>query len=224
MRYRHSTSEMLLAVVILVIGAVSIIGFVFSVQNRGQPRDLFPIDPTGTQRPSGSVRLSNTNVQIVKPALMPTPFPTSQLPEIELAPDFALPALSGETVRLSDFSGQPVLVNFWATWCGPCRYEMPELVRIYEAYYSEGLMILAVNMTFQDEPDTVRQFANEFSLPYPVLLDEDGEVTNERYNVLGVPTSFFIKPDGTISAQYIGAMSGEQLDTYVEGLLADLAQ
>lgn len=220
---RHTLSEILSALLILLVGGIVIVGFVLigrtRQQNNEQPLELFRVAPTETQRPLIVVRPTNIDMQVVQPAVTATQFPSSQLPDGDLAPDFELSSLNGETVRLSDFVGQPVLVNFWASWCVPCRYEMPELVRIYETYQDEGLIIIAINMTFQDDQNALRDFVDEFELPFPVLLDEDGEITNERYGVLGVPMTFFIKSDGRIDTQYIGAMSGEQLDILVANLM-----
>ncbi|MGB9722676.1 MAG: peroxiredoxin family protein [Chloroflexia bacterium] len=113
------------------------------------------------------------------------------------APDFALPALTGETLRLSDFRGRPVLVNFWNSWCPPCRTEMPELQRVHEAL-GDRVVILAVNLLYpEDRPEDVRAFAQEQGLTFPILLDSDGRVTVD-YRVASLPTSFFIDGRGKI--------------------------
>src|SRR6266498_5323551 len=92
------------------------------------------------------------------------------------APDFTLPTLDGTEVRLSHFHGQPILINFWASWCLPCREEMPELVRSYETHKAEGFMILGLNLTYSDTLTDVQAFVNEFHMTFPVLLDKDGQV------------------------------------------------
>ena len=135
------------------------------------------------------------------------------------APDFTLKALDGSTVTLSKLQGQPVLINFWASWCAPCRAEMPEIVRAYEAHKTDGLTVLAINMTFQDSLPEAQAFAKEFQMPFPVLLDESGAVARDAYRVPVLPMSFFIDRKGVIAHRQIGAMNGKQIDTFVGEIL-----
>jgi len=135
------------------------------------------------------------------------------------APDFTLPTLDGAEVSLSQFRGQAVLINFWASWCFSCREEMPEMVRMYESHKAEGLMILGVNLTFQDALPDVQAFASEFNITFPVLLDEDGTVTERTYQIPGIPTNIFVNRDGTIERVQVGLIKGEQLDQYVAEIL-----
>ena len=136
-----------------------------------------------------------------------------------LASDFTLKTLDGSEVSLSQFRGQPVLINFWASWCGPCRREMPDLVRAYQAHKDEGLVILGINLTFQDSIPEVQAFVDEFKMTFPVLLDETGEVALDLYQMRGLPTSIFVDRDGLIARIRIGAMTGEQIDEFVEDIL-----
>jgi len=135
------------------------------------------------------------------------------------APDFTLPTLNGTEVSLSQFRGQPVLINFWASWCLPCREEMPELVRAYESHKAEGLMILGLNLTYSDSVSDAQAFAEEFNITFPVLLDEDGAVVERLYRIPGIPTSIFINRDGMIERIHVGIMNGKQVDRYVEEIL-----
>lgn len=135
------------------------------------------------------------------------------------APDFTLPTLDGKEVNLSQFQGQPVLINFWATWCVPCRQEMPELVRVYEAHKKEGLVVLGLNLTYSDSIPDVNVFISEFNMTFPVLLDKDGVVAEKLFQIRGVPTSIFINRDGTIERVQIGLMSAEQVDEFVAEIL-----
>ncbi|QPC83116.1 TlpA family protein disulfide reductase [Phototrophicus methaneseepsis] len=135
------------------------------------------------------------------------------------APDFTIRTLAGDAVSLSDFSGQPVLINFWTTWCGPCRIEMPELVRIYNARRGEGFVILAVDLTHQDSIEDVEAFVEEFEMNFPVLLDETGTASDELYHLFGLPMSVFVNREGIITRIHIGIMTAGQVDEFVNELM-----
>lgn len=122
------------------------------------------------------------------------------------APDFELQLLSGETVKLSSFQGKKVIVNFWATWCGPCQAEMPEMQEFHEAH-SEETVILAVNMTTTEKNiDNVKNYVSEKNLTFPVLLDLTNDISTS-YQVYSIPTSYYIDTEGIIRYKYTGAMS-----------------
>lgn len=137
----------------------------------------------------------------------------------KLAPDFTLRNLAGEPVKLSNLRGRPVLINFWASWCAPCRLEMPELVRAYATHQAQGFVILAVNPTVEDALPDVKAFVNEFNMTFPVLLDETGEVTNQLYRLRGLPTSVFVNRTGRITHIQLGAMTNQQLTAFVSEIL-----
>jgi peroxiredoxin len=124
----------------------------------------------------------------------------------DTAPDFRLPTLDGEIVSLSEFRGQPVFLNFWATWCGPCRAEMPYIQQLYERWTGQGLVVLAIDI--QESPDTVRDFVEEFEFTFPVLMAADADVPLS-YNVRSIPTSVFIDADGIIREVKRGAFVSE---------------
>lgn len=135
------------------------------------------------------------------------------------APDFNLKTPTGETFTLSELRGQAVIVNLWATWCPPCRAEMPALQQLYEEFKAEGLVILAVNMTYQDAPLNIVPFINEYELTFPILLDETGEVA-QLYQLRSLPSSYFINRAGIISEVIIGGpMSEALLRTRIEKIL-----
>jgi len=116
----------------------------------------------------------------------------------DAAPAFTLKTLDGNPVSLADFKGHPVLISFWATWCPPCRDEMPVIVAAYRDHQDSGLVILAVNGRDQETSTrAVRKFVAEFQLPFPILLDEHGDV-RKRYALLALPTSVFIGRDGVV--------------------------
>jgi len=129
------------------------------------------------------------------------------------APDFALKNVAGETVKLSDFQGKKVLLNFWATWCPPCKEEMPDMEKFYQSA-GEDVVILAVNI---DPQYNVSKFISEMGLTFPILLDEKDEV-NSLYQVLTIPTTYFIDEEGIIRHKYISAMTEEIMKQYVEDM------
>jgi peroxiredoxin len=127
------------------------------------------------------------------------------------APDFSLVSLSGETVPLSQYEGRPLMINFWATWCAPCKVEMPLLQSRYEQH-SDDLAILAIDY---DEPkDVVQNFAGQLGLKFPILLDPGGKI-NDLFLVEGYPTSFFIDSSGVIQAVHVGQLTSQLLDQYL---------
>ena len=136
-----------------------------------------------------------------------------------LAPEFELGTPTGEIVNLSDLRGQAVLVNLWATWCPPCRAEMQSIEKVYQEYKDRGFTVLAVNMTYQDDPLAVMPFVQEQELTFPILLDETGEMAN-TYQLRSLPSSYFIRRDGIINEVVIGGpMSEALLRTRIEDLL-----
>lgn len=126
------------------------------------------------------------------------------------APDFTIKTLVGDTVVLMRYRGRPVMLNFWASWCGPCRSEMHDIATAYESHTSEGLAVLAINMTDQERMKNVRQFATDLHIPFPILLDEKGEL-RERYALIGLPTSVFIDRSGVVRMVQRGPISSDAL-------------
>lgn len=136
-----------------------------------------------------------------------------------LAPDFTLTSSEGDIVTLSELRGHPVIVNLWASWCGPCRAEMPALQHVHEAYKDTGLVLLAVNATPQDSESAALAFAAELGLTFPILFDTAGEASH-LYELRALPSTYFIGPDGIIQEVVIGGPMAEALlRTRVEQLL-----
>lgn len=133
------------------------------------------------------------------------------------APDFVLTGLDGTQYTLSDLQGQTVIINFWATWCEPCREEMPDLQEIHDQYADQGLVILAVNA---DEPaDRVQDFVDEFDITFPILLD-DGRAVSALYEVQAYPSTYFVDSDGRIRVDtYSGPMTSSFIESNVRSLL-----
>lgn len=127
-----------------------------------------------------------------------------------IAPDFTLKDLVGNTYKLSSFQGNIVIVNIWASWCKPCQYEMPALQKIHEKYKDQGLILLAVNNTYQDNYSNVVDFVSKNNLTFPILLDMGGNVS-QQYKVQALPSTFFIDKSGKISEIIIGGPMSEAL-------------
>jgi DsbE subfamily thiol:disulfide oxidoreductase len=133
----------------------------------------------------------------------------------ETAPPFELETLEGETVALSEMKGEPVMLNFWATWCPPCREEMPEMQKFFDEYQDE-INVIAVN--YNEENDKVMDYLNEYGYTFPSPLDPDAEVGNE-YGVLTLPTTYFINSDGVIQEpRHVGPMDYEFMEDMLETL------
>ena len=132
------------------------------------------------------------------------------------ATDFTLASLAGTDISLADYAGNVVVVNFWATWCPPCRAEMPALNRFYEAHRDEGFVILAVNE--QEDVGTVRPFIQANNFTFPVLLDMQGRVA-QQYSTRSFPTTFIIDRDGMIQHVQTGEISERELEAIVLPLL-----
>lgn len=137
-----------------------------------------------------------------------------------MAPDFTLQTLEGEQVTLSALRGQVVLVNLWASWCGPCRFEMPAIQQVYDKYKDQGFEVLAVNATNQDSPAAAAAFAQELELSFPILLDTAGRAS-QAYQLRSLPSTYFIDKEGVIQEVVVGAMSEALLTVRVEQLLEE---
>ncbi len=134
-----------------------------------------------------------------------------------LAPDFQFYNPQEELVSLSDLRGEPVILNFWATWCGPCVYEMPYLQEVYEEWSDKGLVLLAINI--RGTSSQVEEFLRSHGLSLPVLLDSQGAVA-ARYNIRAYPTTFFIDKEGTIQAVRVGAFPNkEAIEDYLDKIM-----
>jgi cytochrome c biogenesis protein CcmG/thiol:disulfide interchange protein DsbE len=132
------------------------------------------------------------------------------------APDFSLEALDGTKLSLQDQRGKVVLINFWATWCPPCRAEIPDIEAAFEARQDDGFVVLGINV---EEPrETVLPFVDEFEMSYPVLLDESGRLL-QTYRAMRLPMSVIVDQDGMIQARHIGFLTAADLDGYLAELL-----
>lgn len=128
------------------------------------------------------------------------------------APGFTARNLKGQRVQLSDYQGKVVLLNLWATWCGPCRVEMPGMENLYRRYRSQGMEILAVSLD-RGEDEEVQKFTDDYRLSFPVLLDPERQVEN-RYNTFTIPTTYVIDKNGMVVAEVDGAKNWESEETF----------
>jgi cytochrome c biogenesis protein CcmG/thiol:disulfide interchange protein DsbE len=156
------------------------------------------------------------------PSAIGAPLSSSPSPrEGFLAPAFTLDTLAGGTVALPDLRGKVVVVNFWASWCFPCRQETPALQAVYQQYKDSGVVVVGLNLTNQDSMADVRTFAHAYGLTYPILLDRDGSV-GLQYRVQGLPSTFFVSRKGVIRTVVVGGpMSDTFVRSKVEALLAE---
>ncbi len=132
-----------------------------------------------------------------------------------IAPDFKLTTLKGEQVRLSDYRGKKVIINFWATWCPPCRAEMPDMQSFYEKS-GEEVEVLAVNATMSEKKEeNVAEFVKDFGLTFPILMDTENEV-NRKYSIVSIPTSYFVDTNGKVYTKFTGAMSSDYMESTIK--------
>lgn len=196
-----------------------LIGIVISWNMFSAPAssDRLPSSKTSTYRPTTMATSTIETLQIVEIT-----------PEVNIqtiarvgkpAPDFSLKTIEGKEIKLSDLRGKTVLINLWASWCPPCRYEMPGIQAAYEKYKDKGLVVLGIDFTVQDNLPDVKAFIQELKLTFPILLDETGDVSVGLYGMRGLPTSYFIDTEGVLHRIQVGAMLPEKLDEYLAEIL-----
>lgn len=134
------------------------------------------------------------------------------------APDFTLTLFDDSRIQLSQLVGQPVVLNFWASWCPPCREEALHLERTWRKYKNEGVWILGVDI--QETSQEGKAHIREFDLTYPNGLDFDGSIT-VQYGVIGLPTTFFVNRQGIVERRWVGAISEDQLNDWIDQMMAD---
>jgi Peroxiredoxin len=134
------------------------------------------------------------------------------------APNFTLPDLNGKNVSLKDVTAKNkvTLVNFWATWCGPCKAEIPEFVKLYSKYSSNRLTVLAINL--RDQPQTIKSFVAKNGMKFPVLMDTTGKI-GDLYQIFSIPSTFIIDQKGTIRSVIKGSTNLKTLEQRVQPLL-----
>ena len=136
------------------------------------------------------------------------------------APDFTLDTLEGGQLTLSELRGHPVVLNLWASWCLPCRSEMPAIEKAYQRYKDSGLRVIGLNMTSQDSESNAKAFVQELGLTFPIVLDRDGSA-RARYQLLGLPSTYFIDRQGIIRSVIVG---GPMSEATIQSNIEDLVQ
>ena len=137
------------------------------------------------------------------------------------APDLTLDQLGGGQITLSQLRGKVVMVNLWASWCAPCRIEMPAIEKVYRAYKDKGLAVLGVNSTFQDSEADALAFVQEMNLTFPILLDYTGSVSH-RYQLRALPSTYFVDRQGVIRVAVFGAMNDALIESKVAELIKEI--
>ncbi len=191
--------------------AVLVAGLVFlSISATGalttaNPTKLVPVTSLAAVLPDQG---SATVVVLNAPTATP-------LPDGRPAPVFLLPGLDNKLHRLTDYRGKQVVLNFWATWCVPCRLEMPLLEKTYQRLQNNGLVVIGINMGEAVSP--VRQYVDDLHITFPILLDAD-QTAAAQYKVIGLPTTFFIDAQGIIRASQVGPLDEDSLQSYLDHL------
>ena len=133
-----------------------------------------------------------------------------------VAPDFSLKDVDGKTHKLSDYRGKVVMINFWATWCPPCRFELPSMQRAYEKLKLQNVEFLAINLG--EDADTIFTFTADYPVTFPLLMDLDSSVSN-MYPVIGLPTTYFVNPEGRLVYRAIGSREWDE-EQMIEKILS----
>ena len=182
-------------------------------------QQAIPADQTG-----GGVAVAQPAAPVAQAAAPAPAIPVENLPPSApkvgfLAPDFTLQTMDGQSVSLADLRGRPVLINYWTSWCIPCKEELPALERIYRDYQDRGLVILSINAIDQDTFADAQQSIQQYGMSYPVLLDQ-GEIVWKAYEVMFFPTSFLVDSNGIIREIILGSATEESFRGKIDQLIA----
>jgi thiol-disulfide isomerase/thioredoxin len=201
-----------------------LIGVLFGLLPGGPFNDWWSWAPVSAQATTKAPASTRAPAVVPAETVTATRFPTIaglSRNNPALAPEFVLPDLFDESLNrgLVNYTGRPVILNFWASWCVPCKEEMPALQRAYEKHRDAGLIVLGVNQTFVDDLEAAREFVNELALTFPNVRDDSGNTSKGLYRIMGLPTSVLITPAGEIAHKQIGQMTDEQIETFSRQLV-----
>ncbi len=176
-----------------------------------------PTSPTVTPEPTPSIPSPTPEPTVTAtPAPTPRTILSTSSTDGEAAPDFEVETFDGETLKLSDLNGKVVVLNFWASWCPPCRWEMPFFETMWQEYRDQDVVFVGIAMS--DTLENVKAFAKEAGVTYPVALDTTTEIARD-YEVLSLPTTYFIGKDGTIERKLTSAANEGLLKVFLRGQL-----
>jgi peroxiredoxin len=170
--------------------------------------------PTGASPPRSRLTITMVSLAILAVAFGVVWMQSSKYEPLTVgkpAPDFNLPDLNEKTVRLSDYRGKVVFLNFWATWCKPCREEMPSMELLYKNFEGDGFVVLAVSIDRVTTKKDIPPFVKSMSLTFPILVDSWGQ-TDKRYKLMGVPETYIIDQQGILREKVIGPRDWTVLD------------
>lgn len=197
----------------LVVAAVLLLAPVGSAPSSGGPARSSPSTAlAASDRPNESV----TGATPSATGAAPSASASSGVDLGQVAPDFSLLSLAGKPVRLSDFRGHPVWINFWASWCPPCRDEMPRLEGVYLSHEADGLVILGVAV--RDAPADAGAFVKVVGVTYPIVLDEPGDIA-DVYRAVALPVQYWIDRDGIVRGWAFGELPLDQYDLSLATIL-----
>ena len=179
------------------------------------PRKALPLLTLGL----GAVLIGTSAYLILNGVAPPSDFSTVPVEVNYPAPVLSLTNTRGISRSLADYSGQVVLVNLWATWCPPCKEEMPALQSFYNQHQDQGFVVIAINDG--DPTQDVLQFVKDYRLTFPVWLDPTYIATEQAFKTLNLPSSFVIDRNGTVRLQWVGGISRKMLDQHVSPLIME---
>lgn len=186
-----------------------------------EPEEAAPAEPEQTE--NEPTETESEEVEPEEPASGETAPEETEPPEPIMAPDFMVVDGDGNEVYLSDFAGKPVVINIWATWCDPCKWELPGFQEMYEAY-GEDMVFMMINTAddFRDSVEGVEAFAEENGYSFPIYYDT-ADMAAYLYGASSIPLTVFVLPDGTLAGGYRGAIDGDTLEQSIQ-IVLDLAE